>query len=197
MTDEVTTGYVHRTCLSCGKRLQRWIKGRENTAKFCDSGCGSHYRRTHKKTPKTSQMPHSDCCAETAQKTLVPQRLEPSIAATEGKPEYRPCRTCGRTSREVHCSTRCRDYQPLAARKPDGVWYVAAGPVSYCEGCGLAIVPGRGGILLPHRCEDGKLRCDECHTAPVKVKRASPSRFRSPRNASPRTSAARLCRCIN
>jgi hypothetical protein len=82
----------------------------------------------------------------------------------EGQAEYGPCQTCGRMNRistpgPLFCNGRCRDYVPLRPRKPDGDWFIVAGPVDYCAACATAVTPRKPhGDLTPHR-KYGRLYC--------------------------------------
>ena len=91
-----------------------------------------------------------------------------SVYVTEPRPEYPRCNACGRpylrtSPAERFCSTRCAEYVPLPSRQPDGEWFIVAGPVDYCDGCGLAVTPRKPqGFLAPVRAMDGHLHCREC-----------------------------------
>jgi hypothetical protein len=173
----VTTGYQHRCCLACRKRIPRWEKGRETKRLFCDAQCSAYHRKTHQKRPKSGWGSRVAETTETAQKVPAPQQLSEPVSAVEGKPEYRPCRACGRSTRDDYCSSRCRDFKPLSDRKADGAWFVVAGPAPFCDDCGLALTPGHG-VLLPRCAADGKLRCDPCHATamtPAKRPKAKPA----------------------
>jgi predicted nucleic acid-binding Zn ribbon protein len=161
--------YVPRNCLACGKHIPRWEAGKQTTRKFCGSQCSAWYGRTHPKTRpegrgETPVRGEYASRVVEAKKVPVPQALLEPFGHQAGRSEYHPCRACGRTVRATleFCSDRCRDYVPLGPRKPDGEWWIIAGPVSYCDGCGLAIQPDRQGLLLPRRMADGGLRCADC-----------------------------------
>ena len=159
MTDHIrphagSVEYQHRACLGCGKRIPRWIDGKQtpSSQQFCSPGCGRFYRRLH--PVKRGRR--------NAKKDPILRAFVEPVLAVEGRPEYHPCRACGRAIRTelVFCNDRCRDYVPLPPRKPDGEWFVCAGPVEYCSGCGSAIVPHQ----LPYRVA-GELICRACKAA--------------------------------
>jgi hypothetical protein len=136
-TEQLGDTYQHRACLACGKRIPRWTKTGATPAskRFCNASCGSFHRRTH-------QGPH---VTEKAKKPLAAQRLLKPVCATEDAPEHAPCRACGRSCRirpgePTYCNETCQAYTPSSARKPNGEWFIVAGPVDYCAGCGLAII---------------------------------------------------------
>jgi hypothetical protein len=52
----------------------------------------------------------------------------------------------------VYAGTRCLGHR-----------FIVAGPVDYCAGCGLAIAPMKGGLLLPRR-KNGQLYCSAAPT---------------------------------
>jgi hypothetical protein len=62
-----------------------------------------------------------------------------------------------------------------ASPSAGSAWRVVAGPVPFCDRCGLAIQPDRQGLLLPRRAVDGGLRCAACSgVIPACRKRAVP-----------------------
>jgi hypothetical protein len=126
------------------------------------------WHRTHQSTSRT----------ENAKKAPVPQRLSKPVSATEGASEYAPCPACGRSCRKAdgaaaYCNDNCRRYVSPPARKPDGEWFVVAGPVDYCAGCALAIGPAK-----PPRRRDGALYCRECADARGVKQRQKPREAR-------------------
>jgi hypothetical protein len=154
--------YVPRDCLACGKRIPRWEGGKQTTRLFCDSQCSAWHRRTHQKTRSEGK-----CTSRVVEAKDVPlsQPLAAPLSSEVGRPEFHPCKACGRMVRAAleFCSERCRAYIPLPPRKADGAWHIVAGPVPYCDECGLAIALGRGGILLPRPDLDGR-HCSACAT---------------------------------
>jgi predicted nucleic acid-binding Zn ribbon protein len=159
----------------CGSQCSAWY-GRTHP-KTRPEGHGETPVRGHGETPV-----RGECAPRSveAKNVPLPQALLEPVGHQVGRsghgqapgPEYHPCRACGRTVRMTleFCSDRCRDYVPLGPRKAGGEtrrdagpeWWIIAGPVPYCDGCGLAIGPDRQGLLLPRRMGDGGLRCTDC-----------------------------------
>lgn len=154
-------------CAWCGKifRLQRLAQ------KFCSSRCqktgrrselgAAGARKSRSLDPDTGVGGFSPINSNKIN-SLQRQKPPPTIA------QYRCCRSCGRAfelaaTKTTNCP-RCNGYVPLPPRKPDGDWFVIAGPVDYCCGCGLAIMPRKPhGFLTPFRGADGDLYCSrEC-----------------------------------
>jgi predicted nucleic acid-binding Zn ribbon protein len=155
--------YQHRACLACGKRIPRWTDGKATPVSrvFCCNACGNHYRRR-------TRGGVTKGVAQIAKKRPINRAPFESVYVTEPRPEYPRCNACGRpylrtSPAERFCSARCAEYVPLPPRKPDGEWFIAAGPLDYCDGCGLAVVPRkRQGFLAPVREMDGHMYCREC-----------------------------------
>ena len=156
--------YQHRACKACGKRIPRWTDGKPTLAArlFCSPKCGQFYRRLH--PVKRGR--------QNAKKEPISSALPGSVRLTEGRSEYGPCQGCGRMQRitasgSLFCNDGCREYVPLPARKPDGDWFIVAGTVDLCHGCGLAISPRNPqGFLTPYRRGDGHPYCSrECSAA--------------------------------
>src|SRR5882672_714232 len=151
--------YQHRACLACGKRIPRWTDGKATPASrlFCGNACGNHYRRWAKGRVTKG-------VAQNVKKRPINRAPFESVYVTEPRPEYPRCKACGRpylrtSPVEQFCSTRCAEYVPLPPRKPDGEWFIVAGPVEYCDDCGLAVTPRkRQGFLAPVRAMDGHFR---------------------------------------
>jgi hypothetical protein len=124
------------------------------TKLFCSRACGACHRRMHPSAPRSKN----------AKNVPVKRAFAEPVLATEGQAEYGPCLTCGRMNRistpgPLFCNDRCRDYVPLRPRKPDGAWFIVAGPVDYCTACATAITPRKPhGDLTPYR-KDGRLYC--------------------------------------
>jgi hypothetical protein len=154
--------YQHRACLACGKRIPRWVDGKETSASklFCGDSCGRFYRRGHP----------TKGVRQNAKKEQVNRASVGPVCATEPphREKYPTCEACGRTYRrsapdDRFCCARCAAYVPLAPRKRDGEFFIVAGPVDHCDDCGLAITPRKpDGFLLPYRALDGRLTCLEC-----------------------------------
>ena len=155
--------YQHRACLACGKRIPRWTDAKATPASrvFCGNACGNHYRRRAKGRVTKG-------VAQNVKKRPINRAPFESVYVTEPRPEYPRCKACGRpyprtSPAEQFCSTRCAEYVPLPPRKPDGEWFIVAGPVDYCDGCGLAVTPQKPhGFLSLVRGKDGHLYCREC-----------------------------------
>lgn len=165
--------YEHRACLACAKRIPRWIDGKETpkSRRFCGNACSSFYRKIY----GLSRPPARGVAGVSlnAKKEPINGGLKGTFLVIDmlGGPKipFRPCDTCGVTypigsAGRRFCSDRCEAFVPLPPRKPDGNWYIVAGPVDYCEGCGLAITPEKPfGYIVPFRQPDRTLLCRECH----------------------------------
>jgi hypothetical protein len=167
--------YQHRVCkCGCGKRIPRWTDGKATPkAKlFFDAKCAAYYRRMHPAKPP--EWHQGKGRTEIDDSRPIPSALESRLARVEASPraplqpkaDYEACRACGRQQpiapgQPTYCNDRCRAYAPLPPRKPDGEWYVVAGPVEYCAACAMAIMPTKPhGYVLPYRGKDGQLYCD-------------------------------------
>jgi hypothetical protein len=132
---------------ACGKRIPRWTDGKLTPAAkvFCSLGCGNFYRRLH---PVKG-------VAQTPKKRPISSIFLEPVRAVVGRPKFGPCQSCGRAcqieaGKPTFCNERCRDYVPYPPRKPDGQWFIVAGPVDTCCACGLAIMPRNPhGFLTP------------------------------------------------
>src|SRR3954453_11360898 len=105
--------YKHRACLACGKRIPRWTDGKATPASrvFCGNACGNHYRRRTR--GRVAQG-----VAQNVKKRPINRAAFESVYVTEPRPEYPPCKACGRpylrtSPAEQFCSTRCAEYVPL------------------------------------------------------------------------------------
>ncbi len=159
--------YQHRACKCCGKRIPRWTNGKltPSSRLFCSSGCGRFSRRMDTLSGRARKREIE---------SIKPAFREAAIAPRErieGRPEYGPCQACGRlhnlaSPNRPFCSARCEAYIPLPPRKPDGEWFIVAGPVDYCSACAMAIGPRKPhGYITPYRNVDGLLFCSrECRT---------------------------------
>jgi hypothetical protein len=157
--------YMPGNCLGCGKRIPRWINGKQTrpTQIFHSNACGQHYRRMHR----------DDRRASNRKKARAAQQLPVPISTTEGRWDIGECANCGHGivrsyPDQQFCSPRCEDYVPLPPRSKDrnAPWYHVAGPVDYCEECGLAITPRPPhGYVTGYRGLDKVFRCLECHDA--------------------------------
>jgi predicted nucleic acid-binding Zn ribbon protein len=160
------TDYQHRSCRFCGKRIPRWTNGKQTPAskQFCDSRCSRNHRQsTGPKSPKKAPTTQVAECTENDKKRPILRALLEPVSATDRRSEYGLCKACGRSISKPleYCNDRCRDYVPLPPRKPDGDWFIIAGPMDYCFDCGLGITPKKpSGFITPWRGRDGKLRCE-------------------------------------
>jgi predicted nucleic acid-binding Zn ribbon protein len=119
--------YKHRVCFACGKRIPRWTDGKATPASrvYCGNACGNHYRRRGKGRVTKG-------VAQNVKKRPINRAPFESIYVTEPRPDYPPCKACGRpdmrtSPAERFCSNRCAEYIALRPRKPDGEWFIVVG----------------------------------------------------------------------
>jgi hypothetical protein len=108
---------------------------------FCEKGCAQYARRQRSKLPTQARE-----AAKAETEPVNPGFLEPVFALEGRLRKWAPCGACGRAGLKTSlaqrfCDSRCESYVPYPPRKVDGDWYIVAGPMDFCVGCGLGITP--------------------------------------------------------
>ena len=124
-----------RPCLACGKRLQRWQRGRARRSD--QTLCGDACRKARARL--TAGGSPGKGVRDKAKEVPNPRAFLEPVCATDHPSEYGACTACGRACRiqvgePTFCNERCRTYEPRTLRRPNRNTTYAAAPLNLVGG---------------------------------------------------------------